>query len=116
MNKRQLGMFYEEFAADYLRQQGYEILEQNYRNRQGEIDIIARDEGILCFVEVKYRAGTDHGRAAEAVNRKKQHRISMVARYYLARQGYDEWTPCRFDVLAIEGNEISLIKNAYEAV
>jgi putative endonuclease len=116
MNKRQLGSVYEELAADYLRQRGYEIIEQNYRNRQGEIDIIAKEGETLCFVEVKFRSGSDYGRAAEAVDRKKQYTIVRVAQYYLMCHGYDEWTPCRFDVVAVDDEEISLIKNAYEAV
>jgi putative endonuclease len=115
INKRQLGSAYESLAAEYLRQQGYEILEQNYRNRQGEIDIVAKEGETLCFVEVKFRSGGEYGKAAEAVNRKKQHTIVRVAQYYLMRHGYDEWTPCRFDVVAIDNEEISLIRNAYEA-
>ncbi len=115
MNRRQLGNGYEELAAEYLVRQGYALLERNYHIRQGEIDIIARDGDVLCFVEVKFRAGMDHGGAAEAVNRRKQQTIVRVAQYYLMRHGYDEWTPCRFDVLAIDGKEIALIKNAYEA-
>jgi putative endonuclease len=116
LNKRELGSTYEALAAEYLRQQGYEIVEQNYRNRQGEIDIVAREGDALCFVEVKFRSGSECGKAAEAVNRKKQHTIVRVAQYYLMRHGYDEWTPCRFDVVAIDNEEISLIRNAYEAV
>ena len=48
-----MGSRYEKEAADYLRRQGYEILVMNYRNRKGEIDIVARDGDYLCFVEVK---------------------------------------------------------------
>ena len=116
VNKRSLGSNYEKQAADYLVQHGYEILEMNYRNRQGEIDIIAKEDDIICFVEVKFRSGTDFGRAAEAVNRKKQLTIVRVAQYYLMKHNYSEWTPCRFDVVAIEGENISLIRNAYEAI
>lgn len=115
MNRRQVGTAYEALAAEYLRQQGFRILEQNYRCRQGEIDIIARDGEHLCFVEVKFRADTAYGSAAEAVDKRKQRTIVRVARYYLMRHGYDEWTPCRFDVLAIEGKTVTLIKNAYGA-
>ena len=54
-NKRKIGGQYEDLAAAYLREQGYEILERNYRDRLGEIDVIAREAGYLVFVEVKYR-------------------------------------------------------------
>ena len=55
MNKRQTGTDYESLAAKYLVEQGFTIIEKNYRNRTGEIDIIARDGEYICFVEVKYR-------------------------------------------------------------
>ncbi len=55
-NKRQTGAAYEEQAARFLLEQGYQILERNYRCRQGEIDVIARDGSYLVFVEVKYRS------------------------------------------------------------
>ena len=58
MNKRQLGTVYEQKAAAYLQQQGYEIMECNFRCRMGEIDIIAREGEYLCFVEVKYQINT----------------------------------------------------------
>ena len=72
MNKRQLGTVYEQKAAAYLQQQGYEILECNFRCRLGEIDIIAREGGYLCFVEVKYRSGDGYGSPLEAVGVYKQ--------------------------------------------
>ena len=61
-----MGSRYEKEAADYLRRQGYEILVMNYRNRKGEIDIVARDGDYLCFVEVKYRKDAAAGDPLEA--------------------------------------------------
>ena len=113
MNKRQLGTVYEQKAAAYLQQQGYEIMECNFRCRMGEIDIIAREGEYLCFVEVKYRATTTSGEAAAAVDFKKQRRISRAAQFYLLRYGYGE-PPCRFDVVAIDGDEIQWIRNAFD--
>jgi putative endonuclease len=112
-NNRKLGSEYESLAAEYLRAQHYEILARNFRCRQGEIDIIARDGEYLCFVEVKYRANADAGRAADAVDYRKQQKIIRVAEYYLMKHGCNEWTPCRFDVLAIDGSDITLYQNAY---
>lgn len=114
MNRRAVGTAYEKQAGAYLVGQGYEILEYNFRCRIGEIDIIARDGAYLVFVEVKYRRSTENGSPLEAVDRKKQRIISKVATYYCLTHGYGETSPCRFDVVAILGEEISLVKNAFE--
>ncbi|WP_236354783.1 YraN family protein [Konateibacter massiliensis] len=114
MNKRSIGEDYEKIAALYLKTEGYEILEQNFRCRRGEIDIIAKKDGYLRFVEVKYRSDERLGMPEEAVNYKKQHQISQTASYYLVRRGYSQETACCFDVVSILGNEIRLFKNAFE--
>lgn len=103
-------------AADYLKENGYEILEYNYRNRIGEIDLVAKEGEYLCFVEVKYRKGTSQGSPFEAVNRRKQQNISLVAKHYLLTRGHSEWTPCRFDVVGITGEDIELVQNAFEYI
>lgn len=113
-NRREVGASYEKLAAEYLRQQGYEIIDCNFRCRQGEIDIVAKDHGTLVFVEVKYRSSRTSGSPLEAVDGKKQRVISKTAAYYCYRHGYGESTPCRFDVVAVSGNEIVLVKNAFE--
>lgn len=114
MNRRRTGTAYEIMAADYLKTQGYQIIKQNYRCRLGEIDLIARDGRYLVFVEVKYRATGGKGVAAAAVNDRKQHTISRVAAFYLVQNRLPEDTPCRFDVVAIDGEEITLYKNAFD--
>uniref|UniRef100_UPI0040576D50 YraN family protein n=1 Tax=Agathobacter sp. TaxID=2021311 RepID=UPI0040576D50 len=113
MNKRQVGTDYEKKAAVLLLEKGYQILERNYRNRTGEIDIIAKDGEYICFVEVKFRATGAFGSPLEAVDAKKQKQIRKVASYYLMRHGWDEWTPCRFDVIAYEGDEVVHLENAF---
>jgi len=112
-NRREVGSRYEELAADYLKRQGYEILERNYRDRLGEIDIIAKEGRYLVFVEVKYRRDLENGYPEEAVYGRKQQRIRHTASYYLYRCGHGEETPCRFDVVSIAGEEISLIRDAF---
>ncbi|MGN0142404.1 MAG: YraN family protein [Roseburia sp.] len=114
MNKRAVGTAYEKAAGEYLKQQGYEILEYNFRCRNGEIDLIARDGAYLVFVEVKYRHGAGAGSPLEAVNVKKQRTISRTADYYCLTHGYGETTPCRFDVVAVLGEEIRLVRNAFD--
>lgn len=113
-NNRALGGEKELMAARYLVSKGYEILEMNFRNRRGEIDIIAKDSEYLVFIEVKYRKNASAGYPAEAVNEKKQRTISLVADYYMLRYGIASGTPCRFDVIAILGDEITHYENAFE--
>ena len=112
-NKRQIGSNYEQKAVKYLLENGYIILEQNYRNRCGEIDIIARKKGMLVFLEVKYRTTSIYGSPLEAVDWRKQNQIRKVAQFYLMRHGLSEWTPCRFDVIAFEGEKMTHIENAF---
>ena len=113
MNKRQVGNAYETLAAEYLRGQGYEILERNFTCRGGEIDLIAREGEYLVFVEVKYRVGADYGFPSEAVTRGKQQKIIRAARYYMMKHGYGLDTACRFDVVAVCGQDITLYRNAF---
>ncbi len=113
VNKRQIGTSYEIKAEEYLLRNGYRILERNFRNRSGEIDIIAKDGEYFCFVEVKYRTTNLYGSPLEAVNYRKQNQIRKVAQYYLMKNKLTECTPCRFDVIAFEGEQMTHIKNAF---
>lgn len=113
VNKRQMGTSYELKAENYLREKGYKILETNFRNRSGEIDIIAKDGEYFCFIEVKYRTTNDYGNPLEAVTVRKQNQIRKVALYYLMKNKLSEWTPCRFDVIAFEGEKMTHLENAF---
>jgi putative endonuclease len=112
-NDRQIGAAFEEKACTYLKQRGLRILERNFRIRQGEIDIVARDGKTLVFVEVKYRKNTAKGRPEEAVDIRKQRQICKIALFYLSFRKLPLATPCRFDVVAICGEEIRWIPNAF---
>lgn len=113
MNTRQIGADKEEEAARYLEAGGMKILERNFRNRLGEIDIIGRHEGYLVFAEVKYRGSTKQGNPAEAVDFRKQRQICKVADYYRMIHKLGEQTPIRYDVVAVTREEITWIKNAF---
>ena len=113
MNKREISSGYEEMAAAYLIEQGYKIVARNFSGRSGEIDIIARDGEYLVFVEVKYRRDERQGSPAEAVDYRKQQHIRRVAEYYLYKNRVSEAMPCRFDVVAILGDRITLIRDAF---
>lgn len=114
--KRILGQKGEELAAEFLRKQGYRILATNYRTPLGEIDLIARHQGKLVFIEVKTRSSTRFGLGQEAVHGHKQDRLRKLAAYYLAREGWQE-AAVRFDVVAIlwreDGLKMELIQGAF---
>ena len=113
MTTRKIGAQGESFAAQILQKRGMEILLRNYYTPYGEIDLIVRDGKYLVFVEVKYRSNKESGYASAAVDYRKQKRISQAAQFFLLRYGYRE-PPCRFDVVAIDGEQIQWIKNAFD--
>lgn len=113
-NRRKVGRTYEEAAAVFLEQRGWKILERNFSCRAGEIDLIAQDGRVLVFLEVKYRKNADFGTPAEAVTARKRSRLCRTADYYRMLHRIPEQQPCRFDVAAILGENIEVIKNAFE--
>lgn len=113
--RRQTGAVYEKKAGAYLEEQGYVILQYNYRCRAGEVDIVARDGSFLVFCEVKYRRTAGKGGALDAVTCGKQRTISKCALFYLMEH-HLTGAACRFDVVGIEGaaEKIILVKGAFE--
>jgi len=107
----------ESIATGHLKKYGYKILEQNYRTKLGEIDIIAKDKDTLVFVEVKARSSNRFGNPKWAVTPKKQRKISMVALLYIKSTKQSN-VKARFDVVAISSAKdkpsIEIIKNAFE--
>ena len=98
--RNNLGKQGEDIAADFLKTRGMNILVRNYRQKTGEIDIIARDAEWLVFVEVKTRKTIRFGQPYEAVTARKQTQISRVALDYITRNKlHDE--SIRFDVISI---------------
>lgn len=112
-NTRKIGSFYERQAEEFLKAQGYEILERNFRCRLGEVDLIAFEKERLVFVEVKYRKDGTFGTPADAVDRRKQRRISNVAAYYLYTHSRYADAACRFDVMDMAGDKITLYRDAF---
>lgn len=115
MNKRLLGSEKEQIAVGYLEALGYTVLERNFFIRGAEADIIALDNSTLCFIEVKYRRNNEHGLPEEAVTTSKQKRIIKLARYYLMMHSEHEKREIRFDVVAIDDENVRLIRSAFEA-
>ena len=112
MNKRQIGGGREKLAAAYLMDRGVTITEYNFRVRQGEIDLIGYDGQTLVFFEVKYRKTAAYGLPQEAVTGKKQLQICRVAAFYRSFHHISN-VKIRFDVVAILGEQILWIKNAF---
>ena len=110
---RETGQRGEETAVRFLSDRGVRILERNFRDRDGEIDIIGEEDGTLVFFEVKYRSSARWGDPAEAVTPEKQRTISRTARYYLYKTGRGTEIPMRFDVVCVTGKEIRWIRDAF---
>ncbi len=103
----------EDLAADFLARHGLTILARNYRCRGGEIDLVARDGATTVFVEVRYRSSRAFGGAGASVDARKQARILIAARHYLAGRGD---VACRCDVVALDALDparIEWIRDAF---
>ncbi len=112
MNKK-IGETAETLAADFLRKQGLQLLERNWRCRFGEIDLVCRDGDSIVIVEVRLRSNIRFGSAAASIDRRKQARLIAAASLYLARKPS---TPCRFDVVLMadeQGKDLEWIRNAF---
>lgn len=116
MNKRKIGTDKETLAAQYLEEQGVRIIVRNFRIRQGEIDLIGYDGEYLVFFEVKYRNTRQKGLPEEAVGLQKQKAICRVADYYRSTRRISLNKAMRYDVLAIEKEEIRWYRNAFEHI
>lgn len=116
INRRRVGARYEDMAVDYLKKNQYRILDRNYHDhRYGELDIVAGKGNMIVFLEIKYRNTDTYGDPLEAVDYRKQKKISRTALHYLTTHGYGTEVPCRFDVIAIYGDgRIRHIENAFE--
>ena len=105
-------------ACAYLKKQGYEILEKNYRCKIGEIDLIVQKEGRVIFVEIKTRSSDHFGKPEESVHAAKQQKVIRLAQWYLKSHKNFASSPVGFDVVAVTWNpdetpEIRHIPNAF---
>jgi len=114
-----LGDAAEGLALRWLQARGLALVERNYRvargprARGGEIDLVMRDaDGTLVFIEVRLRAGRAQGGAAASVTGAKQRSIVLAAQHFLMRLPAPP--PCRFDVVAVDGDEVVWLKAAFD--
>ena len=118
MDERQsFGKRGEDLACEELERRGYVIVDRRFRTRCGELDIVARDHGVLVFVEVRARSGCHFGTPLESVTWQKRQRLCKMAASYLSlTRRSDE--PCRFDVVSILERRgvrtIELVKGAFD--
>lgn len=109
-----LGAQAEQLAAQFLQRQGLKLVQQNYRCRYGEIDLILQEAKTLVFVEVRLRKRSDFGGAAASIDAAKQGRLIRTAQHYLTTLPHTP--PCRFDALLLrtaDGSDIEWIKDAF---
>jgi len=99
-------------AVALLVRRGYRIVERNFRCKSGELDVIAFDGDVLCFIEVRSRADARHGDAAEMIDRRKQNQVSRVALSFISLRN-PQFDRSRFDVVAITGDHVELIQDAW---
>lgn len=118
MDRKTVGQWGEDAASDYLKQNGYKILERNYHSHFGEIDIIAQEGECICFVEVKTRKNSYFGFPAEFVNLTKQQKIIKTAEFYLTNNIVVN-NSYRFDIIEVfhydkQIAKINHLKGAFE--
>ncbi len=113
------GKIAETIAKKYLTSKGLELIERNFRTKNGEIDLIMRDGLTIVFVEVRYRKNTRFGLPHETVTIKKQRKILKAAQLYLIEKHLFDEHECRFDIVAIHGtipnHNINWITDAFYA-
>lgn len=115
MNKRCVGSLYEDICAEYLTENGFNVLQRNYKCKVGEIDIVAEKDNIIRFIEVKYRGNGKYGFALESIDLKKQNRIKRAASWFLNEKGLNG-VQCSFDVITVENNVVEYYFNCYGGI
>ncbi|CNE49578.1 YraN family protein [Yersinia nurmii] len=114
MSQRDTGASYERLARRHLEQAGLVFQSANVSVRGGEIDLIMRDGATWVFVEVRFRRNATFGGAAASVTHTKQQRLLRAAAVWLAQRGASfDTSSCRFDVIAITGNQLEWLPNAF---
>ncbi|WP_301100738.1 YraN family protein [Propionivibrio sp.] len=108
------GKLAEDLSARFLEQRGLAVLTRNFRCRGGEIDLVCRDGKAIVFVEVRLRRNDDYGGAAASITARKQRRIILAAKLYLAAHGKTECA-CRFDCVLLDGEKIVWVRDAFAA-
>jgi putative endonuclease len=105
----------ENYARQWLQQQGLTFVQRNFNCRHGEIDIIMQDQTCLVFVEVRYRSHPHYGGPRYSVSARKQQKLIASAHYFLQQNPLWQQHSCRFDLCAITTQQCTWIKHAFDA-
>jgi putative endonuclease len=118
-NRRAAGARYEDIALAHLERAGLALVARNYNCRYGELDLVMRDDGVVVFVEVRYRSASGFGDGVDSISAAKRSKLVRAASAFLAEHPRLAGAACRFDVLAIAGGDgaasIDWRRNAFEA-
>jgi len=116
LSAKSIGKQSENEAANYLQKRGLKLKYRNYNCKTGEIDLIMEDDGVLVFVEVRYRKQSKYGSSLESVTKCKQQKVIRAAKCYLLENDLFDKMQCRFDIVATslqDDNKILWIKDAF---
>ena len=107
-------------ALKYLQQQGLRLLAQNWLCKRGELDLVMLDGDTVVFVEVRYRKNTQWGGALGSIDARKRQKLILAAQYFLQSESRWADSPCRFDVVAIDGAAgtaplLNWLRNAFDS-
>ncbi|ASW42934.1 YraN family protein [Clostridium isatidis] len=117
---KNIGSYGEDIGINFLKEKGYYILDKNFRNKYGEIDVICKFKDMIIFVEVKSRYNNSFGRPMEAITCSKQKKIINLCKYYIYKRKLFNYN-CRFDVIEVyfnaknDLNNIIHIEDAFRA-
>jgi putative endonuclease len=116
---REAGQAAEAQALAYLRQQGLQLLARNWLCKGGELDLVMLDGDTVVFVEVRYRRHAQWGGALGSIDRRKRDRVILAAHWFLQKEPRWADSPCRFDVVALEGgatatDKVHWLSNAFD--
>ncbi|MDB6145089.1 MAG: hypothetical protein JWP80_4133 [Pseudomonas sp.] len=119
-SRQNAGREAEAFALQYLQHQGLRLITQNWLCKRGELDLVMLDGDTVVFVEVRYRRHAGWGGALESVDFRKREKLILAAQFFLQKQSRWANSPCRFDVIAINGDPgsapvLNWLKNAFDS-
>lgn len=120
LTTQQRGQQAEQWAERHLLEQGLEVIARNWRCKRGELDLVMLDGDTVVFVEVRYRLHSQWGGAAGSVDARKRRKLVLAAQFFLLQEPRWADSPCRFDVVALEGSDpstagLNWLRSAFES-
>ncbi len=113
MNRREIGKEKEKVAEEFLKKNGYEIIGKNFSTKFGEIDLIAKKDDLIVFVEVRSKSYSYFGKPFETIDRKKIKKIVKTAQIFIQKNRLQNYN-IRFDVISVENNKVEHIPSAFD--